>query len=67
MPQNAFCFIICELLADDDLRLTDFYYAEGSAHRFLKMEGSFKLSVLETQEAFLQMGVPYSGMFRRKL
>lgn len=31
----------------------------------LKMEGSFKLSVLETQQAFLQIGVPYSGTLRR--
>lgn len=51
MLQNTFCFIICELLADGDQRSTEFYYVESSAHRLAEMEGSFKLSVLETQEA----------------
>lgn len=26
---NTFCFIICELLADGDWKLTDFHYVEG--------------------------------------
>lgn len=67
MLQNTLCFIICELLTDGDRRLTDFHYVLVSARGLPKMEGRFKQSVLETQEAFLQTGVPYSATRRRKL
>lgn len=33
----------------------------------LEMGGSFKLSVMETREAFLQTEAPYSGTVRGKL
>lgn len=59
--QNTLCFIICELLTDGDQRLTDFCTG------IMEMGGSFKLSVMETREAFLQTEAPYSGTVRGKL
>lgn len=38
MLQNILCFIVCELLADGDQRLTDFGYVQGWARGCWKWE-----------------------------